>query len=1129
MTTKGSLNISAETSLLLAKLQQELAPPDLSHWNVEGELARIQASCADQSNFDSVIRTARESIGRITQISSAFETVARRLEELNVRKFRFSSSWWEQERAAIERETDESVRLEKWARVVAEAVEMSEPAVLSELLERHIVLPPAHAGLAQLCSSGVQAIVSDRYDDPTVKEMLTALIELRMSPGSQPVVDAALRADLLVFRGRIDLYRKGTPETALNDFQEAHSIAPQACLPLAALGEYRRKLGDRGAAEGFFQQGILIAPDLPYGYLGMGLSAEDQNRWDEADGWFDRTADRVLAESQPLVAFGRMLAPVSGNAYLRLARKLENLNPELALDAVNRAELLGVGAAGNNPARLVFAAKADILLRLDRRLEAAEAYFNAGRLFHWDDDPNKAIELLEKARLYNNTHAPTHWTLADAYTIFSYRAQSDDEKKIRLSLAQYAWESGMLLSRPEVGQYWTYLTRALMCEQLASLAGVDWKAKARLYWQALASVEQSLVLQNERALSWALLTRYFRLLQLESHALEASQKGAALDPSFEDLTLLEETLIILANAGQTPQAEAMADKYLSRMPGNVWAKQVKAFIKYNVGLYADAISLINETQGEPDVWALEIRAVCHARLANQEQAGRDWQQLLERAGKQDVSHGFAAYQLALYDEALETLEPLLSNPFERSLANRHLATCWLLRGDVTQAWNYVLETVRLSNERELREWFNVDLVPIRDRIPQRTFEQIAAGVDGQLQKLAQIPRLSDEMARARQELNPDTPEHSWSWVAAEAASARAHSAEGHVRDAITIYQRLLDEPPLGEDRLPPFAEAEAGIATQFETYYGLAGLAGLYPLVTPIALELSPDLVPSDTSDEAWPLLKTYIPDMRQKILRDMDINVPGVRVRVHDSIDSTSGFAVLINDCPVVSWEIVDLKDGDPDPWFAIVRRLDIVIRSNLAEFIGLQEIENILENWRKDPTLVELVDAALPDPPSRIRFTRLVRALVREQAPLTRPADVLRSIMHVGLSDEIADSLREVRLRLRSQLPGNRPDIHSIDVPPDLETAMWIWLSKADGRQFVAAPPEDVAEWLGQLRPLIAATPADVPQSRTVLVTNDPDLRLPVRKLVDLEFPDVLVMSREERLEQQLDVSTLGAPIHA
>jgi len=85
-------------------------------------------------------------------------------------------------------------------------------------------------------------------------------------------------------------------------------------------------------------------------------------------------------------------------------------------------------------------------------------------------------------------------------------------------------------------------------------------------------------------------------------------------------------------------------------------------------------------------------------------------------------------------------------------------------------------------------------------------------------------------------------------------------------------------------------------------------------------------------------------------------------------------------------------------------------------------------------------------------------------------------------------------------------------------------------DGRRSLAAPPEEVREWMEQLRSLIpTASETTTAESRlVVLVTNDADLRLPLRRLVEFEFPGVVVISREELLEHESDTAAIGTLAH-
>src|SRR5262245_11210925 len=216
--------------------------------------------------------------------------------------------------------------------------------------------------------------------------MLTCLAQAEPAGQSSSLLDPASRALLYVLMGRISLDHFTDWGKALDYFQQAKELAPDDGRPFAALGDYYRVTGEGRHALRFYQQAIERSPNYPDGYLGMGSLAEDQKRWDEADEWYERAMETVRDEKDVEVGLSKLLAPVSGNLYLRLARLFAEVEPERALRLVNRAIERGIKADGDYPKRFGYELKGEILAALQRPAEAAEAYYEAGRYRYSDDE-----------------------------------------------------------------------------------------------------------------------------------------------------------------------------------------------------------------------------------------------------------------------------------------------------------------------------------------------------------------------------------------------------------------------------------------------------------------------------------------------------------------------------------------------------------------------------------------------------------------------------------------------------------------------------------------------------------------------------------------------------------------------
>ena len=106
---------------------------------------------------------------------------------------------------------------------------------------------------------------------------------------------------------------------------------------------------------------------------------------------------------------------------------------------------------------------------------------------------------------------------------------------------------------------------------------------------------------------------------------------------------------------------------------------------------------------------------------------------------------------------------------------------------------------------------------------------------------------------------------------------------------------------------------------------------------------------------------------------------------------------------------------------------------------------------------------------------------------------------------------TVRAVRLALKPGLPGNRPGDTRAELPASLEEAIVPWLQAQGGRWFLAIPPEATQKLLGDIRDFMRD------RSRLcAIVTRGADLRPCLRRLIELEHPDVMVLSAEELTEE-------------
>ena len=319
------------------------------------------------------------------------------------------------------------------------------------------------------------------------------------------------------------------------------------------------------------------------------------------------------------------------------------------------------------------------------------------------------------------------------------------------------------------------------------------------------------------------------------------------------------------------------------------------------------------------------------------------------------------------------------------------------------------------------------------------------------------------------------------------------------------------------------------------------------PVVLPIIVEIAADLVPEDTST-AWPLFGTYIPDMRERIARDTGVTVPGVRIRGNDGDLAPGSYVLMLDEVPLTlnvvypglvfcraaaeslaalditpQRESIDPFTLGPGGWIApedapraraagietwddplryVAAHLELLLRTNLIMFLGLQEVEFLLETWRAGRLLV-------PDAASRLRFGRVLRALLREGVPINRPADILAAIEQVGLADDdIFPVLRAARLRMKDLLPVHLP---RIPLPVEVEASIASGITRVGDKVFLALAPDPVREALAALRERLAERGAERGAGQALIVSSG-EVRPFVRALAEVEFPLLTVLSQEE-----------------
>jgi tetratricopeptide (TPR) repeat protein len=322
------------------------------------------------------------------------------------------------------------------------------------------------------------------------------------------------------------------------------------------------------------------------------------------------------------------------------------------------------------------------------------------------------------------------------------------------------------------------------------------------------------------------------------------------------------------------------------------------------------------------------------------------------------------------------------------------------------------------------------------------------------------------------------------------------------------------------------------------------------PTTAPIVVEIASNLA-GDVASEAGQLLEhvgNQLMTLREHYTRTIGVSLPGVNFRDSGGSLVDGRYVILINETPVgdgiipkeerlfpgpakdllalgvQATETTNPQTGNQAAWVRleylkaveeagyrlwenseyIVHHLETVLINHLAEFLGQQEVRWILE---RESTRTGKELSVSSDKVSAL--TSVLRRLVDERVPIialdaivTNFIELTKARKNVPAIVEATRSLPEVR----STLPGNNDGYSFYFVGQNLEAEIRKGVGAGNAHPTLALTPENYRRAMDPIRNKLTSQP------NVVLLAESATLRPFVRKLIEVEFPQVPVLSREE-----------------
>jgi len=359
------------------------------------------------------------------------------------------------------------------------------------------------------------------------------------------------------------------------------------------------------------------------------------------------------------------------------------------------------------------------------------------------------------------------------------------------------------------------------------------------------------------------------------------------------------------------------------------------------------------------------------------------------------------------------------------------------------------------------------------------------------------------------------------------------------------------------------AERDAA-AAQVEAARETRARQAMVPLVVPVSVDVGPGLAERILEGEGGgPLLEREVPHLRAELFLELGVALPGVRARPSAGL-ADDGYVIALSEVPFGSGEVpadrlwvtgapealaelgvaaiegVDPVTGKPGCWAdsasapaleaagidaedaaaIVARHLGLAVRRRAHELVGLQETQSMLDQLdRAYPALVRNV---VPKPVTLSLLADVLRRLVEEGVSVRPLREILEALAIYAPSERDPIALTElVRASLKRHIThrwGAGDSLGVFLVDPSIESAVRDSIQRTSTGSYLAMPPDMARDVIAAVRRHAAEAPAG-----PVVLLTQADVRRFVRRLVEVELPDVVVLSYPE-LAPEVTVQPLG-----
>lgn len=339
-----------------------------------------------------------------------------------------------------------------------------------------------------------------------------------------------------------------------------------------------------------------------------------------------------------------------------------------------------------------------------------------------------------------------------------------------------------------------------------------------------------------------------------------------------------------------------------------------------------------------------------------------------------------------------------------------------------------------------------------------------------------------------------------------------------------------------------------------------------YALTLPVVLETGKNLsMEIQKASKGISFVDQMIPRMRQALYSDLGVRFPGVHVRTDSPTLDKDEYSIHLNEVPIVRGKVIEehvltnetevnLKRynlpftsyknslGLPSLWVPVkykellekagikywntlevmILHLSYFFRHYAGEFVGIQEVKSMLEFVEKSfPDLVKEVTRLIP----LQKMTDIFKRLIQEQVSIKDLRTILEALSEWAQTEKdtvlLAEYVRSSLKRYISYKYSQGQSVLSVYIlDPEIEDMVRGAIKQTSAGSYLALDPDSVQLILQSVRNTVAPPP---PGGQPPVLLTAIDVRRFVRKLIEMEFTDISVVSYQE-IVPEIRIQPLG-----